>query len=133
MPDKSGPIAKLEQIVSEALTRIGMSKGEALVVIERLEAFGAKAHAAPVIDGSPAGDQQDAGNPRQGSVNRDSISFSNVYCRARTDLALLCEIEGLDIWIPRSQIITAYSKVIAKGDYGKLTVTRWIAQEKGLI
>jgi len=115
--DKSGPLAKLESVVIESLIQQGMSRGEAMAVVERLEAAGAKIHSTPVDTHDPEG---------------NFVSFSNVHCKAETSKALLCIIGELEIWIPTSQIADD-SEVSMKGDYGILMVTRWIAQQKDLI
>lgn len=51
-----------------------------------------------------------------------------------TDKALLCNIEGEEIWIPKSQIMDE-SEVFDEDDNsnGTLVITEWIANEKGLI
>jgi hypothetical protein len=46
--------------------------------------------------------------------------------------AILCEIEGEEIWIPKSQIHED-SEVYAKGTDGDLIITEWIAGKKGLL
>lgn len=58
--------------------------------------------------------------------------FFDVTVIAETEKALLCDIEGEEIWIPKSQI-TDNSEVLEKGDKGMLIITQWIASEKGLV
>ncbi len=58
--------------------------------------------------------------------------FFDVIVIAETEKALLCNIEGEEIWIPKSQILDE-SEVIEKGDEGSLIITQWIASEKGLV
>jgi hypothetical protein len=60
------------------------------------------------------------------------VEFPDVTAIAQTDKALLCEIDGVQHWIPQSQI-SDDSEVYKKGDEGKLVITHWIAKEKGLI
>jgi hypothetical protein len=49
-----------------------------------------------------------------------------------TSKALLVEFEGEKVWIPRSQIHDD-SEVYAEGHTGTLIVSRWIAEQKGLV
>jgi hypothetical protein len=51
--------------------------------------------------------------------------------KAETDKALLVVIEGDEVWMPKSQI-AEHSEVQHEGDSGTITVTLWIATEKGL-
>ena len=62
----------------------------------------------------------------------DAVEFEDVHAKAETDKALLCVIDGEEHWIPKGQI-TEDSEVYAKGDDGKLVVTQWIAEQKGLV
>ena len=61
----------------------------------------------------------------------DSVTFENVKGVRSTEKALLCEIDGEEHWIPQSQI-TENSEVWCEGDVGKLVVTRWLAEQKGI-
>lgn len=60
------------------------------------------------------------------------VRFDNVRAIKETEAALLCLIEGKEVWIPKSQI-TDDSEVYEDGHEGILVVTEWIAFEKGLI
>lgn len=51
---------------------------------------------------------------------------------AETDSAVLCEIDGEQIWIPKSQIDDD-SEVWENGQEGVLVMTEWIAEQKGLL
>lgn len=62
----------------------------------------------------------------------ETEEFEDVVAKNATEKAVLCEIDGEDHWIPRSQIDDD-SEVYEKGHEGKLVVTRWIAEQKGLI
>ena len=62
----------------------------------------------------------------------ETVEFENVVCTRDTDAALLCEIDGAEHWIPRSQI-SPESEVDAAGDEGTLVVTEWIAAQRGLV
>lgn len=55
------------------------------------------------------------------------------YCKRATAKALLCDIEGREHWIPKSQIIEAESEVNNQDDEGTLVMTQWIAEQKGLV
>jgi hypothetical protein len=59
------------------------------------------------------------------------MEFSDVECRAETDKAILCVIDGEEHWIPKSHVDDD-SEVYAKGHEGTLIVTEWIAKQKGL-
>jgi hypothetical protein len=52
--------------------------------------------------------------------------------KRETEKALLVEIGGEELWIPKSQIHDD-SEVYREGDTGKLVITEWIAREKGLL
>lgn len=51
--------------------------------------------------------------------------------RKATAAALLCRIDGKDVWIPKSQIDDD-SEVWQEGDEGRLVVSEWTAIEKRL-
>lgn len=61
-----------------------------------------------------------------------TAEFENVKCIKETSAALLCVIDGEEIWIPQSQVDDA-SEVFSVGDEGRLVVTEWIAIQKGLV
>lgn len=48
-----------------------------------------------------------------------------------TELALLCEIDGDEVWIPKSQIDEKDSEVLEEGDEGTVVVTNWWARQNG--
>lgn len=52
-----------------------------------------------------------------------------------TPLALLCNIDGDEVWLPKSQIEDdgEVGPDAHEGDEGLLVMTAWIATEKGLI
>jgi hypothetical protein len=66
------------------------------------------------------------------AIMSEGVPFNDVVCITETDLAILCEIEGGEFWIPVSQIDDE-SEVWKKGDTGQLVVSEWFATEKGLI
>ena len=49
-----------------------------------------------------------------------------------TDMALLCEIDGKEVWIPRS-LIHKDSEVSFPDDSGMLKIPYWVARDKELI
>jgi len=65
--------------------------------------------------------------------SKDRTVEIEAYCLHATDAALLVEVDGEEIWIPKSQIDLSVSEVTGVGDRGTLVITRWIAQKKNLI
>lgn len=61
-----------------------------------------------------------------------TAEFQNVKCIKETAAALLCVIDGKEVWIPQSQVDDA-SEVYSVGDEGTLVITEWIATQKELI
>lgn len=61
----------------------------------------------------------------------EPVTLSDVTVEHETDQALLCEIHGEKVWIPKSQI-TDDSEVYEAGTEGDLVITHWIAEKKGL-
>lgn len=60
-----------------------------------------------------------------------SVTLADVKALRGTDKALLCLIDGEEVWIPQSQI-TDDSEVYEVGGEGKLVITAWFAGQKGL-
>jgi len=60
------------------------------------------------------------------------IEFEDVSGLRETGDAVLCDIEGEEIWIPKSQIHDD-SEIWKSGQDGALVITRWIARKKGLV
>ncbi len=60
------------------------------------------------------------------------VTIQDVTAVRDSDKAVLCDIEGEEIWIPKSQI-HADSEVYAKETEGALIITRWIAEQKNLL
>jgi hypothetical protein len=63
---------------------------------------------------------------------KHKVSFLDVTVLKETPAALLCEIDGDEVWIPQSQIDDD-SEVYEKGHRGTLIVSQWIAEQKGLV
>ena len=65
-------------------------------------------------------------------MSDDKIAYiEEVRCLRETDKALLCDVDGEEVWIPKSQIQDD-SEVTEKGDMGILAIPAWLADEKGL-
>ena len=60
------------------------------------------------------------------------VSFSNVTALHDTENAVMCKIDGAEMWIPKSQIVPE-SEVHGMGDHGTLTITEWFAIQKELV
>jgi hypothetical protein len=67
-------------------------------------------------------------------LNRDDCVELEVEepVRQRTSKAILVKYCGEEHWIPQSQIHED-SEVYAEGHTGTLIVSRWIAEQKGLV
>lgn len=63
---------------------------------------------------------------------RPTVTLSDVEALKETDAALLCLIDGREVWIPKSQIDDD-SEVWEEGQSGDLVVTEWFATKEGLI
>jgi len=61
-----------------------------------------------------------------------TAEFEDVNCIKETEKALLVEIEGEEVWVPKS-VVHDDSEVYAEDDQGTLVVKRWWAREKGLV
>ncbi len=61
-----------------------------------------------------------------------TVTIENVECIRESANAILVRIDGDEMWIPQSQV-HADSEVWRKGDEGKLVITKWIAEQKGLV
>ncbi len=60
------------------------------------------------------------------------VEFGDVEVLAESDKAVLCDVEGEEVWIPKSQIHDD-SEVYAADTSGRLVVTEWIARQKGIL
>lgn len=59
------------------------------------------------------------------------LDFECENVERETEKALLCKIQGQDIWIPKSQL-SKDSIVGSEGQSGIITISEWIAGQKGL-
>ena len=62
----------------------------------------------------------------------DTVHITNVWAQRETKKALLIVVSGSPMWIPFSQINPG-SDVTQAAQFGTITITRWIALQKGLI
>jgi hypothetical protein len=60
----------------------------------------------------------------------DTVTITDVEVIREGGLALLCRVNGLDIWIPHAQILN--NGVRATGDRGTIVVPTWFAADQGL-
>ncbi len=65
-------------------------------------------------------------------ITVDRVELHDVACTAATGKAILVNVEGERVWIPQSQIHDD-SEVYGLGHTGTLIVSRWIAEQKGLV
>lgn len=63
---------------------------------------------------------------------RPTVTIEDVVCIAETDKAILCVIDGDEVWLPLSQVDDD-SEVYQKGGEGSLVITEYIAREKKLV
>lgn len=61
----------------------------------------------------------------------DVVRLAGVKSIRGSDKAILCEIDGEEVWIPQSQI-DEDSEVWESGQEGTLVITAWLAKQKGL-
>jgi hypothetical protein len=63
----------------------------------------------------------------------NAVTFENVDVVHETEKALCCNIDGEEVWIPKSQIDNDSEVWNKKTAPGKLVITEWIAKKNGLI
>lgn len=68
------------------------------------------------------------GDPRD---RDDPVELPDAFAKRETAKALLVVVDGEEHWLPKSQIHSD-SEVYADGHRGKLVITAWIAEQKGL-
>lgn len=68
---------------------------------------------------------------RDSSRDRGTVAIDDVTCVRASANAILVRIDGAEHWIPQSQV-HAESEVYGAGHEGRLVITRWIADQKGL-
>lgn len=62
----------------------------------------------------------------------NKAKFEDATALRETDKALFCDVEGREVWIPKSQIDDD-SEVYAQGHSGLLVINEWFAEKEGLI
>jgi hypothetical protein len=60
------------------------------------------------------------------------IEYFEAHCTRETEKALLCVINGEEVWIAKSQVHDD-SEIEGEGDEGTLAIPTWLAEEKGLV
>lgn len=61
----------------------------------------------------------------------NTVRIEHVECVRETPLALLVVIDGVERWVPKSQVHDD-SEVYVLGDVGALVLTEWFAEKEGL-
>ena len=65
-------------------------------------------------------------------MSEQTVEFENVAIETETDLALLCNIDDIKHWIPKS-VVHEDSEVSSEGDTGTIVLQRWFAEKEGLV
>lgn len=60
-----------------------------------------------------------------------TVEFKNVECIRESAKAILCRVNGREVWIPQS-LVHDDSEVFAKGHQGKLVIPEWFAEQEGI-
>ena len=68
----------------------------------------------------------------QREIHGDELWIHDVLARRETEKALLCRIDDMGHWIPKSQI-TDDSEVWKIGQEGILVITMWLAEQKKIV
>lgn len=63
-------------------------------------------------------------------MSSDETTIADVIAIRETEKAVLCEIYGEEIWIPKSAIMSD-SEVKGDGDEGFLVIKSWLAKKEG--
>lgn len=68
-------------------------------------------------------------------MSNRTVTFDDVLVIHATDLAILCEIEGEEVWIPKSQIVDSDFDVkrARPGNRGDIEIPERLAIEKELV
>jgi hypothetical protein len=70
--------------------------------------------------------------PKYARLTGGVIGFTDVVCVRETEKAIHCEIGDELYWIPKTHV-NELSQVQGLGATGTLIVSKWIADQKGLI
>ena len=76
-------------------------------------------------ESDPVEDEEDALN------DNETVEIQDVKVKTETDKAILCLIEGEEVWIPKS-VLGDDSEVYAFDTEGTLVIARWLAEQKNL-
>lgn len=68
---------------------------------------------------------------RKDDDGHEPVRVAEVQCTKQTERAILCVIEGEDVWVPQS-LVHDDSEVYRQGDFGTLIVPKWFARKNGL-
>jgi len=60
------------------------------------------------------------------------VLIPNVLCKVETAKAILCVIEGEEVWVPKSQVHED-SEVFERNHEGTLAVKEWFARKEGWV
>lgn len=66
------------------------------------------------------------------NMHNELAEIHDVTVMRVTEKAVLCMVDGKEVWIPQSQIHDD-SEVWKEGDEGTLVIPEWLALDKGLI
>ena len=74
-------------------------------------------------------------------MSKGWMTFEAIFLR-ETEKALLVDVEGEELWVPWSQVDCEQSNFtpgcategnVKEGDVGSLVLSRWLAEQKGLV
>lgn len=65
--------------------------------------------------------------------DNETVSFEGVEVVRETDKALLVLLDGDEHWIPKGQIDDSSEVFSQASTGGRLVITAWIAEKKGLL
>lgn len=63
--------------------------------------------------------------------NRSTTLITVTEVKIATEKALLCVVDGTEVWLPRSQILDG--DLDKRGDSGEIEIPTWLADEKDLL
>jgi len=62
----------------------------------------------------------------------EPVEFDDVEVMVDSGKSILCNVDGAEVWIPKSQI-SDESEVYEEGTSGKLIIPRWLAVDRKLM
>lgn len=68
---------------------------------------------------------------RLANPSADAVYVDDVVCMRETAKAVLVDLAGDEVWIPKS-VLHDDSEVTGEGDSGRLAVRRWWGEKEGL-